>query len=100
MLVAVDIGNSGIKLGRFACATDTGEFGDQLPVPSATLELPIEHATGAFDAAQLSEWCDVECERGYAAGPLAAYIEGRRRGAGRDDQFVGIAWVSYGRFDG
>jgi type III pantothenate kinase len=54
-LIAVDIGNSRMKLGRFsggAPATGT------LAKPEATLELPISHATGEFDREQLRSWCD------------------------------------------
>jgi type III pantothenate kinase len=57
VLVAVDIGNSGMKLGRFAGESSENERSGRLPTPSATLDLPIEHATGAFDAAQLADWC-------------------------------------------
>jgi type III pantothenate kinase len=64
VLIAVDIGNSGMKLGRFARDRNTSGVGGHssvnqqwLPTPSATLELPIAHATGAFDSSQLSDWC-------------------------------------------
>jgi type III pantothenate kinase len=56
-LIAVDIGNSGIKLGRFTRERNASEFGGRLPEPSATLELPIDHVTGSFDASQLAQWC-------------------------------------------
>ena len=89
VLVAVDIGNSGIKLGRFARATDTGEFGDQLPVPSATLEIPIEHATGAFDARNFRNGAKRMPAR-IRSGPLAASHRGAAS-AGRYDRFVGTS---------
>jgi type III pantothenate kinase len=67
-LIAVDIGNSRIKLGRF-CATNglrqeasagTGTTGHSLPEPAATLELPLVNRAGDFDAAPLAKWCDSE----------------------------------------
>ena len=66
-LVAVDIGNSGIKLGQFAraAAPESGsETASQLggshalPGPIATFELPIAHETGEFDVKALAAWCE------------------------------------------
>lgn len=59
-IVAVDIGNSQIKLGLFAGAPTAPAKKPQhaLPEPTATLELPIAHDTGRFDVAQLTAWCD------------------------------------------
>jgi type III pantothenate kinase len=66
VLVAVDIGNSGIKLGKFdRDSVEQGLFGgvrpgrdDTLLEPAATLELPIAHATGEFESKELARWCE------------------------------------------
>jgi type III pantothenate kinase len=55
-LVAVDIGNSRIKIGRF----DAAPQGDSLPEPTATMELPLAHRAGEFDAAPLATWCNAQ----------------------------------------
>lgn len=52
-LVAVDIGNSRIKLGRF----DRTQRSRELPAPTATLELPLASLAGDFDSEQLAAWC-------------------------------------------
>ena len=52
-LIAVDIGNSRIKLGRF----DRTASPRELPEPTATLELPLTSKPGDFDAAPLAAWC-------------------------------------------
>jgi type III pantothenate kinase len=53
VLVAVDIGNSRIKVGRFE-----GELPrTSLPVPAQTLEVPLENREGDFDATLLEAWC-------------------------------------------
>jgi len=58
-LVAVDIGNSGIKLGLFARAgTRPTSASTSLPDPIATLELPIAHETGLFNVQLLAAWCE------------------------------------------
>jgi type III pantothenate kinase len=77
VLVAVDIGNSGMKLGRFAGDSSANERSERLPKPSATLELPIERATGSFDASQLAEWCsaNVRADTRWSIGSV-------HRGAG------------------
>ncbi|HEX3602235.1 MAG TPA: type III pantothenate kinase, partial [Lacipirellulaceae bacterium] len=64
-LIAVDVGNSNIKLGHFAHIENaTGVVGFKprpgpptVPTPTATFELPIVHATGMFDFQQLANWC-------------------------------------------
>ena len=60
-LVAVDIGNSQMKLGQFA-RQNAGEAlsadATSLPEPIATLELPIAHDTGLFDVKLLAAWCE------------------------------------------
>jgi type III pantothenate kinase len=53
MLIAVDIGNSRIKFGRFERAERAG----QLPAPSDSLGLPHDAKTGEFDIARLTAWC-------------------------------------------
>ncbi|HEX4412806.1 MAG TPA: type III pantothenate kinase, partial [Lacipirellulaceae bacterium] len=66
MLIAVDIGNSGIKFGKFDRETiANGLFGEGpfardfcLPTPKASFELPIAHATGEFDLKEFAEWCE------------------------------------------
>jgi type III pantothenate kinase len=66
VLVAVDIGNSGIKVGKFdRDAIAEGLFGEgrhgrdfALPDPKSTFELPIAHATGEFDLRALGLWCE------------------------------------------
>lgn len=56
-LVAVDIGNSQMKLGVFAAAATDGADVLSLPEPLATFELSIDHATGQFDDSRLADWC-------------------------------------------
>jgi type III pantothenate kinase len=53
-LVAVDIGNSRIKLGLF----DRGGDSPELPVPLESLELPLAHPAGEFDEKLLTHWCN------------------------------------------
>ncbi len=53
-LIAVDVGNTRIKLGRFQGVSST----DSLPVPAQTLELSLQSREGDFDAAQLERWCE------------------------------------------
>jgi type III pantothenate kinase len=66
-LMAVDIGNSRIKLGRFQreCSGENDAGRDVrprdeplLPKPTATFDLPIRHDTGEFDSSRLVAWCD------------------------------------------
>jgi type III pantothenate kinase len=66
-LIAVDIGNSRIKLGRFQgersgendAARDVRPSDEPLlPEPMATFDLPIRHDTGEFDSNRLVAWCD------------------------------------------
>ena len=53
-LVAADIGNSRIKLGRFESAAQVRD----LPEPTATLELPIAGTVTEFDTMSLAAWCE------------------------------------------
>ena len=54
-LVAVDIGNSRIKLGRFARARKVDSR--SLPAPQETFEMPLTNRDGDFDAPLLAAWC-------------------------------------------
>lgn len=51
--IAVDIGNSRMKLGRFVPAAEAAS-----PEPVDSFDLPIAHATGEFDKERLAAWCD------------------------------------------
>ena len=72
-LVAVDIGNSRVKLGQFQreCSGEneaaTGDRAiDQplVPEPVATFDLPIQHNTGEFDTGRLITWCNEHLSQG------------------------------------
>ena len=52
-LIAVDVGNSRIKLGRF----ERTSLSTTLPVPTATLEMRLKNRAGEFDAAPMDSWC-------------------------------------------
>lgn len=56
-LVAVDIGNSQMKLGVFALVATDGADVLSLPEPLVTFDLPIDHTTGQFDESCLADWC-------------------------------------------
>jgi type III pantothenate kinase len=71
-LVAVDVGNSRIKLGRFDRTASTRE----LPAPTATLELTLTSAAGNFNAQQFVAWCDKQL-----AGDADWLISSVHRGA-------------------
>ncbi len=61
ILIAVDIGNSQMKLGQFARQNEGAALpadSTSLPEPIATLELPIVHETGRFDLKLLAAWCE------------------------------------------
>src|SRR3954468_22885253 len=67
IMIAVDIGNSRVKLGEFQreCSgeNDTSKGvrpadDPLLPEPVATFDLPIRHDTGEFDANRLLAWCN------------------------------------------
>jgi type III pantothenate kinase len=53
-LIAVDIGNSRLKIGRFEPLA-TVHHG--LPEPVASFEVAITDSHGQFDAARLGDWC-------------------------------------------
>jgi type III pantothenate kinase len=72
-LVAVDIGNSRLKLGQFQLefsGANEASSGDRaiekplVPEPVATFDLPIRHDTGEFDASCLIAWCDEHLSEG------------------------------------
>ena len=71
-LIAVDIGNSRIKLGRF----DRTASPRELPEATATLELPLTSKSGDFDFAPLSAWCGRE-----VTGDAAWLLSSVHRGA-------------------
>jgi type III pantothenate kinase len=72
--VAVDIGNSRIKIGRFDRADKS-----PLPEPASILDLSItDHATGHFDSAELEAWC-----RNNISGPTEWLIGTVHRTAGQ-----------------
>ncbi|MCI0332685.1 MAG: type III pantothenate kinase [Planctomycetes bacterium] len=58
-LIAVDIGNSRMKIGRFWSRGDDRPIGaNELPLPIATFDLAIDHATGEFEVNRLNAWCE------------------------------------------
>ncbi len=71
-LIAVDIGNSRIKLGCF----DQASPSRGLPEPTSTLELPLSSKAGDFDAEQLAAWC-----REQVAGDADWLVSSVHRGA-------------------
>ncbi len=58
-VIAVDIGNSRMKVGRIARAATVEGRGGGLAMPEGTADFAIEHATGRFDAAGLATWCEL-----------------------------------------
>jgi type III pantothenate kinase len=74
-LIAVDIGNSRLKLGLFAGAVSAASPPASLPVPVQTLELPLENRDGDFDGAALEAWCDANVQ-GAAAWWIASVHHG------------------------
>jgi type III pantothenate kinase len=72
-LMAVDIGNSRVKLGQFkreCCGEIDASKGIRapddplLPEPVATFDLPIRHDTGEFDSNRLIAWCNEHLANG------------------------------------
>jgi type III pantothenate kinase len=85
-LVAVDIGNSGIKLGRF----DSETLRTSLPIPAETLELLLTNSEGDFDTTQLDGWCEANVTSDATwwissvhQGAMARWLEVVRRLASR-----------------
>lgn len=93
-LIAVDVGNSRIKLGRFDRAGIAALAERRLPKPSDTLVLPHEDRTGSFDVDRLAAWCDknqftggdwlVSSVHRGSSERLAAAVADLARQAGRD----------------
>jgi type III pantothenate kinase len=71
-LIAADIGNTRVKLGRFDRNTAT----HGLPEPTATCELPLENKAGDFDTGRFGDWC-----RANIAGDAAWVLSSVHRGA-------------------
>jgi type III pantothenate kinase len=70
-LIAVDIGNSRIKLGQF----DPPPFSTPLPAPAHTLEIPLANRDGQFDAAPMEHWCEAHV-KGDAVWRIATVHSG------------------------
>ncbi|MEX2307566.1 MAG: type III pantothenate kinase [Pirellulales bacterium] len=65
--IAVDIGNSRMKIGRFTRGIETGPAAAEqprsvvrasLPEPTMTIDLLIDNESGDFDVRHLRAWCD------------------------------------------
>jgi type III pantothenate kinase len=72
-LMAVDIGNSRVKLGQFQGESSGANDASKsirttddplLPEPVATFDLPIRHDTGEFDSNRLVAWCNEHLANG------------------------------------
>jgi len=72
-LIAVDIGNSRMKIGRFSRKklAQRPKVADTLPVPDTTIDFVIDQATGRFQEADLTAWCE-EHSRDEAAWVVAS----------------------------
>jgi type III pantothenate kinase len=79
ILVAVDIGNTRIKIGSFQGKLST----KSLPTPSPTLELSLVSREGDFSAEQLETWCESN-----VTGDASWWISSVHGGA--RNRFVGI----------
>jgi type III pantothenate kinase len=89
--IAVDIGNSRLKIGRFEACTLVRLA---LPEPVDTLALAIAHETGEFDIAAFLAWCDahVLCSTEWFVGSV------HRRAADRFIKMV-MQWSARSRCD-
>jgi type III pantothenate kinase len=77
-LVAVDIGNSRMKIGRFSHAQSIASVSNhELPQPDQTLSLAIHSAQGDFDPAPLHKFC-----REHVANGTPWYVANVNRPAG------------------
>jgi type III pantothenate kinase len=76
-LMAVDIGNSRMKIGRMPRGHQSRPTvaANELPIPNASIDLAIDHATGRFDETRLAAWCD-EHARDHAAWYVASVHRG------------------------
>jgi type III pantothenate kinase len=107
-LIAIDIGNSRMKLGWF----ERGHRGEDsierpaacasLPEPALTVGIPIDNASGAFDVNRLAAWCDEHA--GEDSAWLAASVHraaadrltaALARWAERSDLECAIRWLTY-----
>jgi hypothetical protein len=66
ILIAADIGNSRIKLGRFARSGPA--TANDLPEPADTLDAALADRSGKFDADAVAAWCIEH------AGPAARFL--------------------------
>jgi type III pantothenate kinase len=89
-LVAVDIGNSRIKIGRF----DAAPKRDIGPEPAATLELPLANRNGELDTAALANWCHVQL-----TGTATWLVSSVHRGAAERLQASVLALARKAGFD-
>jgi type III pantothenate kinase len=86
-LIAVDIGNSRMKIGRFA----PGAAGNrELPEPVDSLDLPITDRSGEFDTTQLRDWC-----REHVADHATWSVASVHRGAGTRLSAKVIKWSKH-----
>jgi type III pantothenate kinase len=94
-LVAVDIGNSRMKIGRFSRAQSSAIASKrELPQPDQTLSLAIHSAQGDFDPAPLHAFC-----RAHVASDTPWYVANVNRPAG--DRFSAELnrWAAESRTD-
>src|SRR5215212_383071 len=96
-LMAVDIGNSRVKLGQFQreCSGENDaskaiRTADDplLPEPVATFDLPIRHDTGEFESNRLLAWCNE-----HLAGSTTWRIASVHRAAAMRFSAVVIDWA-------
>lgn len=95
-LIAVDIGNSRMKIGRIArgSALSPTLAADELPVPDAAIDLAIDHATGSFDEARLAAWCDE-----YSRDNAEWYVASVHRGAADQLTSAVTKWATQARVE-
>jgi type III pantothenate kinase len=96
---AVDIGNSRMKVGRFA---PEAKLDDALPVPDASFGTSIDHVTGEFDSREFCGWCDehvsddaqwlVASVHREAANRFEAHVSDWTKKAGRESRIRRITY--------
>ena len=92
-LIAVDIGNSRMKIGRFERSAKEAvseterprSSGESLPEPTQIFSLPIDNKSGDFDVEKLIAWC-----RENAAGETL-WLEGSVHRAAADRLTAAVA---------